>query len=81
MLYRIMTNDKITDFVKESDATAFFTAQKVLVEKSEIKVDEKGIKIIPTVSMHKCYHDEKPFRPCVMIEKVEAIEKVEVKDK
>lgn len=71
MQYRIMTNDKVTDFDKEVDAQALFTTEKTKVIAAEITT-VNGMKIIPTASIHICYHDEHPPKPCVIIEKVEA---------
>ncbi len=80
MQYRIMTNDKITDFKTKADADVLFASEKTKVEKAEITTDKDGKKTIPTVSIHLCYHDEHPPRPCVIIQKVEATKIAVVKE-
>jgi hypothetical protein len=71
MKYRIMTNDKVTDFDKESDALSLFTTEKDKVEKAEITTVD-GMEIVPFVSYHICHHGEGGNTPCVIINQVTA---------
>ena len=60
MKYRVMDSEgNMDDFDKESDA-------QVVYEEKKKEVNESWG--FASCHIHKCYHDETPYKPCELIE-------------
>lgn len=69
MKYRVEATDGTQrDFDTEPEARVLFVQKKVIVSNAKVEI-KGGVEIVPSASVHRCYHDEKVNRPCEMIEK------------
>lgn len=72
MLYRVTVD---LYFEKETDAQAVFGAVKISKSKAVKLIRPNSSLDMPDpktyVEIHKCYHDEYPFKPCEIIERIE----------
>ena len=65
MKYRVISyNEPLKDFDSEHEALIVYRAKVDKVKKERIKGET-----VPTCHIEKCHHDEKPPRPCEIIER------------